>query len=1060
MTLQPEQTGRRLDLHEGVYESLYTPRVAQALETVPHFRAKLDEVSDDSLSQYLTLHLSHLISDALQNAEPQGRRAQLAVAERIISALGDEYASDAVRTEPYVRMLSELRPDGTPPPEPRLRPTTPFSEVNLLTNGSHEPSIGPELRLELDSADRVDLLCAFIKWTGLRTLDAELKALRDRRIPFRVITTTYIGATERKALDHIVRHYGGQVRVNYTTTTTRLHAKAWLFHRNSGLSTAYVGSSNLSRAALLDGLEWNVRLSEVVTPSLMRKFQATFNSYWKDQRFENYDPDRDAERLDAALQAAANRSGGNWSRGEELTVSGLDVTPYVHQQIMLDELNAERHRGHHKNLLVAATGTGKTVIAALDYRDQVIAAGGQAPTLLFVAHRKEILQQALSTYRNVLKDGAFGELFVDGRTPRNWKHVFASVQSLKPEVIQRFPSDAFEIVVVDEFHHAAAPSYTAILKHLDARQVLGLTATPERTDGTNVKELFDGRIASELRLWDALEAELLVPFHYFALADDVDLTDVAWKGGQYDAAALGKLYTGDHARARKIVQAVQDKVSDLADMKALGFCATVEHARFMAEYFSSVGIPAAVVVGATDRAERKRALKQLASGEIKAVFGVDVFNEGVDIPAVNTVLFLRPTQSATVFLQQLGRGLRLSPGKTVLTALDFVGHQRAEFRFDLKLRAVTGGGRKQLQHDIENNFPFLPSGSQIVLDQVAQEIILENVRQQVAPTKKQLLQDIRLHAGYRSVWEYSLSEYLAESGRSLADVMRPGTSGRNWTTLRRDAVGDPPWGEISKDDERQSLRALHLRHVDDPDRADAYIRLLTSDIAYADLSPRDQQYARMLYFTAIHDKKKDYFTSFDHGLSWARSLPGFVEETQQLLRTVVDRARTHPEPLGLGKETVLLSHAHYRREEILAGLDIATWESKQAGHREGVAWSSAYQTDAFLVTLKKDAQKHSPSTMYRDYAVSRSQFHWESQSTLSANTPTGQRYLAKQTGETHTVMFVRGAARDDIGEGAAYLCLGTVTFGEWSQTERPMQFTWELDREMPALTFQEASAIA
>lgn len=1054
MTPPSVPQSRRNDLVPGVYERLETQQVARDIAELTALDPVLTDVPDEALPQYLATHLSGLVRHALEGAASGSRADQIALAGRIIEVLGEDYAPDALANPDKVRLLREMQRVQEPRPQPLVRPQTPFSDVALLTNARGEPSIGSEIRDELASADQVDLLCAFVKWHGLRTLEKELAELRTRGVPFRVITTTYVGATERRALDRIVRDFGGEVRVNYTTTSTRLHAKAWLFHRESGLSTAYVGSSNLSKAAMLDGLEWNVRLSQIATPALIRKFQATFESYWADAAFEHYDPESDAERLDAALTA---EDFAGTKAGNVVQISGLDVAPYPHQQIMLDELNAERRRGHHRNLLVAATGTGKTVIAALDYRDLVVAAGGRRPRLLFVAHRKEILEQALRTYRDVLKDGSFGQLLVDGQRPTRWEHVFASVQSLHEKDVRAMNATAFDVVVIDEFHHASAASYSALLEHFMPDQVLGLTATPERSDGTNVKDLFGGRIASELRLWDALEADLLVPFHYFGIADDVDLRHVAWRHGQYEQQGLDAVYTGNDARARKILQALEDKVADLSEMKALGFCASVSHARYMADFFTQKGIPAAVIVGDTDGQERARALHQLKDGTIKIVFGVDVFNEGVDIPAVNTVLFLRPTQSATIFLQQLGRGLRRSSGKAVLTALDFVGHQRAEFRFDLKLRALTGGGRGRLTQDIEHDFPYLPAGSQIVLDSVTRQQVLENVKRQVSMNAKQLAQDIRVHADRRPVWSYRLREYLEDADRTLSDVMRPGTSGRNWTILRERAAGAPPWGDISESDRMQSLRALHLRHVDDPERAEAYTRLLTEDVAYEQRSPRDQQYARMLYFTVIHDKRTDRFGSFDDGLRWARQQRAFVDEVTQLLECSLETARTVPAPLDLSRETVLLSHAHYKREEILAGLDIATWERKQTGHREGVAWSPAYETDAFLVTLKKDPTRFSPTTMYHDYAVSPWQVHWESQSHLRAQTPTGQRYLAKRQQGSATLMFVRSTSFDEVGDGAAYLNLGTLQFGSWSGTERPMQFTWDLERKMPTDVFLEAS---
>ncbi len=610
------------------------------------------------------------------------------------------------------------------------RPATPLSDAALLTNTKGEPNLGAEVKAELETADEVDLLCAFVKWYGLRLLDPELRLVRERETPFRVITTTYMGATERAALDRLVREFGAEVKIQYDAQRTRLHAKAWMFRRNTGFDTAYVGSSNLSRAALLDGVEWNVRLSQIATPSLLEKFKGTFDTYWNDASFESYDPEQDRDRLDDALAEASGRT-----QHDRVTISlsGLEVRPYFYQQEMLEAIEAERNvHDRHRNLVVAATGTGKTVVAALDYRELCNQESGERPSLLFIAHRKEILEQSLRTYREVLADAEFGELYVGGARPERWRHVFASVQSLHSYGVDNIAADAYEIVVIDEFHHAEAATYRKILDRLAPRELLGLTATPERADGVDVRTFFDGRTAAELRLWDALGADLLCPFHYFVVADGTDLRQVSWSRGRYDEGQLSNVYTGNHARAAIVLRQLRDKVLDPGSMRALGFCVSVAHAEFMADVFNGAGVPARAVSGTTPPADRERALQDLKDRRVNALFAADLFNEGLDLPDVDTVLFLRPTESATIFLQQLGRGLRRTQSKPVLTVLDFVGHHRKEFRFDAKLRALTGHTRRGLEREIERGFPFLPAGCQIVMERQAQSIVLDNIRAQIA----------------------------------------------------------------------------------------------------------------------------------------------------------------------------------------------------------------------------------------------------------------------------------------------------------------------------------------
>ncbi|MEP7021622.1 MAG: DUF3427 domain-containing protein, partial [Pseudonocardiales bacterium] len=918
----------------------------------------------------------------------------------------------------------------------------PLSTAALLTNAKGEPSLGAELRAELSSADRVDLLCAFIRWTGLRVLEEPLVLLRQRGIPLRVITTTYVGATERRAVDELVRRFGAQVRITYETQSTRLHAKAWLFRRHSGFDTAFVGSSNLSRAALLDGLEWNVRLSGVATPELLRKFGATFDSYWADQAFLRYDPDADSDRLDDALRQSGTREGP-----AAITLAGLEVRPLPHQVSILEALDVERQiHDRHRNLVVAATGTGKTVVAALDYRrlrDQ----HGRDLSVLFVAHRREILEQSLRTYRETVADGSFGEAYVGGSRPERWRHVFASVQALTSYGVDRLPAGHFDVVVIDEFHHAAARTYQQLLEHLQPVELLGLTATPERGDGVDVRGMFDGRTAYELRLWDALAADLLVPFHYFGVADDVDLTSIEWKRGAYDVAALDRLYTGNDARAAKVLKELADKVTDVRRMRALGFCVSVAHAEYMARVFRDAGIPALAVSGQSSESFRAESLNKLRRGAVKCLFAADLFNEGLDLPQVDTILLLRPTQSSTVFLQQLGRGLRRSYGKPVLTVLDLIGQHRQEFRFDVRYRALTGTSRKTLVHQIEQGFPFLPSGSQLVLDRVAQAVVLDNVRRHLQLSRRELVGDVRSHG------DLALTAYLDEAGRELADVYK---SKGSWTALRREAGwATPPGGP----GEIPLLRRMSaLAHVDDPERVAAYTRFTQTDaLPYHAFGDREQRLARMLFFTLWPNKGG--FATYEEGLQHLRRHPAVCAEIRELVALGLDRGRHLPRSLGEGLQHVpLASHAHYRREEILAALGWATMERSARGNITGVAWAEETQTDALLINLRKSENDFSPTTMYRDYAISPELFHWESQNATSTGSEAGKRYLRHSQTGSRVVLFVRETPEDEIG-AAAFLCLGQGSYVE-HRGEKPIAITWRLHREMPGDVFRQASVVA
>ncbi|WP_393058326.1 DUF3427 domain-containing protein [Streptomyces sp. LN549] len=1023
----------------GLYETLITRRLEEQMKQLASagWHAIDGAVGVESMPHVLSRHIAHSVLLTLQGLKPA---QQVVAANHILESLstidGATERADVVVDGPR-QLLAVAEQEA--PGVYAIRPATPLSETALITNSPEDPSLGFELRAELATADRVDLLCAFVKWHGLRVLEQSLTSARDRGVPIRVLTTTYIGATERRALDRLVREFGAEVKVNYELRSTRLHAKAWLFRRDSGFDTAYVGSSNLSKAALLDGLEWNVRLSSIATPSVLRKFEATFDAYWSERSFESYDPENDAQRLDEALSHAGGPAG---QQGRNvITLSGLEVRPYPHQRDMLERLEVERTvHERNRNLLVAATGTGKTVMAALDYK-HLRQKFGRDLRLLFVAHRKEILEQSLRVYQNVLVDANFGELLYSGEVPEDWNHVFASVQSLNERALERLAPDHFDVIVIDEFHHGTSTTYRRIVEHFAPQELLGLTATPERMDGLDILgEFFDGRIAAEMRLWEALENELLSPFHYFGVTDNTDLSALTWKRGAYETSALSNLFTGNDARARLVVKAVKDKVTDPGVMRALGFCVSVAHAQFMADFFRRAGLNAVALSGETPKHERKAALDELRSGALQVIFSVDLFNEGLDIPDVDTLLLLRPTSSATVFLQQLGRGLRRTENKAVLTVLDFIGQHRKEFRFEEQFRALTNLTRNRLLANIEDDFPQLPSGCQIILETKAKALILDNIRDQISVNVTQLAREVAAYA------EPRLADYLKESGRELKELYRG--NGNSWTgLLRRAKLLDP----TAPDGEATLLKRVSaFLHVDDPARVAAYTKLLVDDApAYDQLPAQEQAYARMLFFS-LWPLGGD-FTSYQEGFDTLRTQHAFRDEVRQVLGHVLDLADHLPLPLlGAHADLPLAVHASYSREEILPALGQSTVDGFMPGHfREGVKWCENIQTDALLITLEKDEKDFSPETRYKDYALNESDFHWESQNQTSEASPTGLRYQTHREKNTHVLLFVRRYKKTDIGGPQPWMLLGPADYVT-HKGSNPMAITWKLHHEMTA----------
>ena len=1039
-----------MKLPKGLYEQLITREVSAALAALDSNAVRVERESLDPVDSYeiLARHVYAVLNLVLR-ALPESERLdqQVDVCNRVLELLAERIKSATDRGSlvppPASALLSISEVVDQALGEPRFpgRPHVPLSASDLLVNARGEPSVGHALEHEIPSADRIDLVCAFVRWNGLRLLLPQLRAHCECGHELRVITTTYTGSTERRALDALVQ-MGGKVKVSYETRSTRLHAKAWLFHRETGFSTAYIGSSNLTQWALVDGVEWNVRLSQVTAPDILEKFHATFDSYWEEADFESYDPVRDAERFDRAVASTF--------AADTLQIAALDVIPYPHQIEILERLSVERERHHrYRSLVVAATGTGKTIVAALDYRRLREQMGN--PTLLFVAHRKELLGQSLAAFRQVLRDGAFGELYVDGHRPDEWRHVFASVQSLAQLDMANLRPDAFDVVIVDEFHHAAAETYSRLLDHLTPKILLGLTATPERADGKSVLGWFDGRVAIELRLWEALERGLLCPFHYFGLHDNTDLSHVTWSRRGYDVGELQTLYTGNHARAGIVAKAIQDKVADHRRMRALGFCVSIAHAEFMASEFNRIGLPSAAISSQSTREERDDALRKLRTRDVNVLFAVDLFNEGVDIPEIDTVLFLRPTESATVFLQQLGRGLRQSQGKSCLTVLDFIGNANQKFRFDQRYRALTETTRGGVIRQIEDGFPYLPAGCKIQLDRVAQSLILENLRRTIGGNFGTFVRE--LNDIDRDV---TLAEFLGEAGVAVDELYR--NTGWTWTRLRRE-VGLPTAAQGPRED--QLSKALsRLLHVDDRSRLAFLSGVLKNDTPpqISTLQESERRVLLGLHFTLWGNKES--WSSLDASMAELWAHPAIMSELRELLDVLEDQSQhlTFSLDAGTTWESVPLSvHASYSLDEILTAFGEMTLERPNR-IREGTTPNKETDSDLFFVTLEKTEERYSPTTMYKDYAVSPELFHWESQSGTSQASATGQRYINHRQRGSNILLFARRTAK--MGSRTApYMFLGSADYVS-HERERPIAFLWRLRRPMPADFFRSAKVAA
>lgn len=694
----------------GLYEKPINKKLNKALAGITdNFNVEKEQIDSEEAAGILSKYVKKVVERSLNNISESddSLTKQIELVNKIIGAIKQntsEGIADDLEIAEDKQLLSVTDKTNTiqaiNDKVKVIRPVTSIAQSSLFTGAVHEPQMFSELKKEIFSCNCIDMLVSFIKWSGLRLLMEALTEFTNNGGKLRIITTSYMGATDIKAISELAKLKNTEIKVSYDTKRTRLHAKAYIFYRETGFTTAYIGSSNLSNVAISSGLEWNIKITRQDQPEVLQKVAATFDSYWSSNEFEVYD-DTQKPRLAKALQLEKTHT-------EDNSFFAVDINPYPYQQEILDKLEAERTiRNNYKNLIVAATGTGKTIISALDYKRQC--SRNNKPKLLFVAHRKEILEQSIKTFRMVLRDANFGDLFVGDTSPQSFEHLFVSVQTFNAKSLEKhLTPDFYDYIIIDEVHHAPAETYKNILGHFTPKFLLGLTATPERMDGKSIMPYFNNKITAEIRLPEAIERKLLCPFQYFGVTDNIDLSNLRWERGGYNREELSKIYTRQDAeaitRAALIVQAVDKYVTDINEVKGLGFCVSKEHARFMADYFNKCNIPSLCLTGDSPKEERDSAKLKLTNGDLRFIFVVDLYNEGVDIVDVNTILFLRPTESLTIFLQQLGRGLRLADGKECLTVLDFIGQANKKYDFESKFKALLSNTDRNISNEIKKRF--------------------------------------------------------------------------------------------------------------------------------------------------------------------------------------------------------------------------------------------------------------------------------------------------------------------------------------------------------------------
>lgn len=1042
---------------EGIYEELVTKLVNHKIEELnkASFQIRKTDIDKAEAAQILSSHIGKSVRHALTLIKGEDiLETQIKIANKIIQFLKEElkkeeFEDDLIETEGKILKAVFTKVDvHFTDLDLHLKEITPYTRLihsELFTGGNSEITLESELRKEILSSDRIDLLVSFIKWKGIRILERELREFTNRGGKLRVITTTYIGATDAKAIEFLASLENTEVKVSYNNGNERLHAKAYLFERNTGFHTAYIGSSNFSRSALTDGLEWNLKVTTKEVGHIIDKFKKTFEAYWQNSDFELYDKKIHSDKLIEALKQ------GKFSKEYIFTTTYFDIKPFPYQNEILEKLEVERSvHNRYRNLIVAATGTGKTVISAFDYK--TFRNNNKSSRLLFVAHRKEILQQAKATFQGVLKDNNFGDLWVDGIEPSSNEYLFVSVQTLNSRLKDlTLTPEYFDFIILDEAHHGSASSYRPFLNYFKPKILLGLTATPERMDGENILEDFCNRIAAEIRLPEALNKKLLSPFQYFGITDSIDLTNVRWEKGRYVASELTSIYTKNDIRVGEIISNLDKYTNDINDVRAIGFCVTIEHAIFMAEKFNLRGLKSECLTS-KNSSERDKIRERFRKKEFNYLFVVDIFNEGVDIPEIDTVLFLRPTESLTVFLQQLGRGLRLAEGKDCLTVLDFVGNSRPEYDFESKFRALIGKTSTSVQKEIEDDFPHLPLGCSIVLEKKTKETILENIRKATSLNVNQLITKI-INFRHQTTLPLTLNNFIELNQIPIETIYKKDS----WSRLCQRARVIDDFENIY---EKQIYSAIRNKWLST--NSTSYFNFILKiakhgfNININKFDKNGKAMLLMLYYDVWQNH--GLFKTLEESIKEIGKNKILVKEIIEVLEILIDKVDFKEIDIELPYNQPLKLHARYTRDQITSAFGKSTFERKWPS-REGVLDIDTINTELLFINLIKSEENFSPTTMYDDYAISETLFHWQSQNSSRPDIGKGLSYIKHQENDKKILLFIREKASDEKGNTMGYVFIGEGIFKD-TEGSKPMNIKWELNEPIPNYLWKESAKMS
>lgn len=949
-----------------------------------------------------------------------------------------------------------------------------LSKIELISNDTTRmKNFFKTLKFEMLTADSVDFMVSFIRNSGLQLLVRPIEELLKANKKIRILTSTYMNVTEPKALRRLLQYPNVEVKI-YESGKESFHTKAYLFHRHSGLNSILIGSSNISHSALVNGHEWNVKIPDFIHLPAFQQAKEKFETMWNDEmavqmteadllRYERRI--EEAKRQGKSILASSYGSVSIDERSSYEIKPSIQAIPNEMQLNALKALNRTRKQGYKKGLVIAATGTGKTYLSAFDVHSF------QPKRLLFVAHREELLDRAIETFQSVFQKenlcGKFTGLVKEAHKP----FVFSTIQTLsKDESLHSFQRTEFDYIIVDEFHHAGADSYLKVLEYFEPRFLLGLTATPERTDGKDVFKLVDYNVVYEIRLHDALKHNLLVPFHYFGLADQtVDYSKIKLVNGFLDEKELVAALNTNR-RVDYVIEMIQKYGYDGEQMVGLGFCVSIEHAKFMSEEFNKRGFHTTYLTGQHKPDYRKQVISQLEDERhpLQMIFTVDIFNEGIDIPKLNLILFLRPTESSTIFIQQLGRGLRKASGKEYVTILDFIGNYQKSFIVPLALMGQTNQRAfdvDSMRIAIQHEFADLPGGCYVDLEEISRKQILEkidsirlNSTDILKNLYKQFKKDLGRSPEIRDFLYVEQAPNLHFFIHKFGSWVKTKSKMNDCNPFDRELIKNTYALEVVERLEKMfpikwpyEFNLLQIA-LEKP-------RIYVEDIV-AELVSRFGVNIEVDQHTEFIKRAMERLTQTYKKQTWSFGQmygDDFVvdSEFQKLISNLkmkqyieerieyglIEFRRTYRPEQFLSQGKKLILYQNYTRNDIIF---LSGSTAKEGQWREGVSRVGNHYY--LFINLNKD-ESVSDHLHYKDYFIDQSHFHWQSQNQTSHQSERGKDYIYHKERGKHIHLFVR-KFNEMHGMTLPFMYLGEVDYVS-SHGDQPMNIKWKLHHPVP-----------